>query len=148
MPDMASPGSGVLAPTYVPVVTSDGLRLYFYFYALSTHFGAWVGRPHSRRVLAEPAGRDARQLAAVDNQGRPGDEGGLLAGQKQRGRGNLLGPRNPLQRLYRRCSLLRSGLCGRAELLRPHHRRIGTARQQAVHPDAVGTELMGQRRRE
>jgi hypothetical protein len=37
---------GVLAPGCVPAVTSDGLTLYFY--ALTAHFGQWVGRGRRR----------------------------------------------------------------------------------------------------
>jgi len=42
-----------LARTCVPVVTSDGLRLYFY--ALTAHFGRWVDGGRWRRWQVDPA---------------------------------------------------------------------------------------------
>jgi len=42
-----------LAPACVPAVTSDGLRLYFY--ALTAHFGLWVGLGRRRRWQVTPA---------------------------------------------------------------------------------------------
>jgi len=42
----------VLAPTCVPVFTSDGLRLYFY--ALTAHFGRWMDGGRWRRWQVDP----------------------------------------------------------------------------------------------
>jgi IS1 family transposase/transposase-like protein len=41
-----------LAPTCVPVVTTDGLR--HYYYALTAHFGRWVGTGRRRRWQVDP----------------------------------------------------------------------------------------------
>ena len=42
----------LLAPGCVPVVTSDGLRLYYY--ALTAHFGQWSGTGRQRRWTVAP----------------------------------------------------------------------------------------------
>jgi IS1 family transposase len=41
-----------LAPTCVPLVTTDGLR--HYYYALTAHFGQWVGRGRRRKWQVDP----------------------------------------------------------------------------------------------
>jgi IS1 family transposase/transposase-like protein len=41
-----------LAPTCVPLVTTDGLR--HYYYALTAHFGQWVGRGRRRQWQVDP----------------------------------------------------------------------------------------------
>jgi IS1 family transposase len=41
-----------LAPTCVPLVTTDGVR--HYYYALTAHFGRWVGRGRRRRWQVNP----------------------------------------------------------------------------------------------
>jgi IS1 family transposase len=41
-----------LAPTYVPLVTTDGLR--HYYYALTAHFGCWVRRGRRRHRQVDP----------------------------------------------------------------------------------------------
>jgi hypothetical protein len=41
-----------IAPTCVPLVTTDGLR--HYYYALTAHFGCWVRRGRRRRWQVDP----------------------------------------------------------------------------------------------
>jgi IS1 family transposase len=43
----------VLAPACIPVITTDGLRLYFY--AITAHFGQWVEARRRRRWQVHPA---------------------------------------------------------------------------------------------
>jgi len=43
----------VLAPTCIPVITTDGLRLYFY--AITAHFGHWIAAGRRRRWAVDPA---------------------------------------------------------------------------------------------
>jgi IS1 family transposase len=42
-----------LAPGCTPVITTDGLRLYFY--ALTAHFGHWIAAGRRRRWMVDPA---------------------------------------------------------------------------------------------
>ena len=42
-----------LAPACIPVITTDGLRLYFY--AITAHFGRWIAAGRRRRWAVDPA---------------------------------------------------------------------------------------------
>jgi IS1 family transposase/transposase-like protein len=63
-----------LSPTCVPVVTTDGLR--HYFYALTAHFGRWVTAGRRRRWQVDPACSTARSTnsTAVGAWRASGDE--------------------------------------------------------------------------
>ena len=79
-----------LAPACSPLVTTDGFRLYFY--ALTAHFGLWVGVGRQRRWAVDPAlligqihkGYRRRRLVRIRYQMRCGSRHALHTALRQR----------------------------------------------------------------
>ena len=85
-------------------------------------------------------GAVAGQVAAVDRELGAGDVAGLVGGEEQDDRGDVVDRADPLER-----QVLVERRLGLVHALEPGHRRVDAARVHRVHPDAVAAEVDGGR---